>query len=166
MPVNRGDPLVCVGLEQLRGDDLLDGQDDAIAASDTDRGATVLDSLDGILDLEVTAVGREDRVGQVVACAYRRLCSFGSAGVPARLEKHGRTSRGRLTIVIVYVGKLQMTGKRDVEILLARLSWSFVVSTGLLVLELQATGELRVAAGAALVARAPLATEFVSSATF
>ena len=72
--IDGGDALVGVGLEQLRGDDLLDGQDDAVAATDADRGAAIFDGLDGVLDLEVAAVGREDRVGQVVACAYRRLC--------------------------------------------------------------------------------------------
>lgn len=73
MPIHRCDALVCVGLQQLGCDDLLDGQDDAIFAPNTDGCAAVFDRLDGVLDLEVPAVGGEDGVGKIVACSYRRL---------------------------------------------------------------------------------------------
>lgn len=73
MLVNRRDPLVGAGLQQLRGDDLLDGQHDAVLAADADRRAAVLYRLDGVLDLEIAAVGGEDGVGEIVACSYRRL---------------------------------------------------------------------------------------------
>lgn len=73
MSVDSGDALVGTGLRELGGHDLLDGQDDTILASDTDRGAAVLYSLDGIFDLEVAAVGGEDGVGEIVTRSYRRL---------------------------------------------------------------------------------------------
>jgi hypothetical protein len=73
MPVDGGDALVGVGLEQLGCDDLLDSQHDAVLAPDADGGAAVLDGLDGVLDLEVAPIGGEDGVGEVVARAYRRL---------------------------------------------------------------------------------------------
>jgi hypothetical protein len=78
MPVNSRNALVGVGLEQLGCDDLLDGQHDAVLAPDADRGAAVLDGLDGVLDLEIAAIGGEDGVGEVVARAYRRLRVGGS----------------------------------------------------------------------------------------
>lgn len=65
-----GNPLIGTGLEQLRGDDLLDGEDDAILAADADRRAAVLYGLYGVLDLEIAAVGGEDGVGEIVARAY------------------------------------------------------------------------------------------------
>lgn len=73
--VNRRDPLVGAGLQQLRGDDLLDGQHDAVLAADADRRAAALYRLDCVFDLEVAAVGGEDGVGEIVACSYRRLFS-------------------------------------------------------------------------------------------
>lgn len=74
MGVNGCDALVGTRFQQLRGDDLFDSKDDAILAPDTDGGTTILDSLDGVLDLEVAAVRREDGVEQVVTCADGRLC--------------------------------------------------------------------------------------------
>lgn len=71
--VNGSDALVGTGFQKLGGDDLFDGEDDAILAPDADGGTTVLDSLDGVLDLEVAAVGGEDGVEQVVTCADGRL---------------------------------------------------------------------------------------------
>jgi hypothetical protein len=73
VPIYRGNTLVGTLLEQLGGDDLLDGQNDALLAPDADRCAAILDRLDRVLNLEITAVGREDGVGKVVARAYRRL---------------------------------------------------------------------------------------------
>lgn len=73
MSVHRCDALVGAGLQQLGSYDLLDGQYDAILASDADGCAAVLDRLDGVLDLEVSAVGGKDGVGEIVACSYRRL---------------------------------------------------------------------------------------------
>lgn len=57
MSVNSSDALVGVWFPQLGGDDLLDGEDDALLATDADGCAAILDGLDGILDLEVAAVG-------------------------------------------------------------------------------------------------------------
>lgn len=71
--VDGGDALVCTSLPQLGGHDLLNGKDDAILAPDADGRATVLDGLDGVLDLEVAAIGGEDGVGEIVARAYGRL---------------------------------------------------------------------------------------------
>lgn len=73
MLVDGGDPLVGAGLQQLRGDDLLDGQHDAVLTADADRCAAVLHRLDCIFDLEVAAVRGEDGVGEIVARSYRRL---------------------------------------------------------------------------------------------
>jgi len=73
MPIHGSNALVGSRLEQLRCDDLLYGEHDAILAPDADRGAAVLDRLDGIFDLEVAAVGGEDGVCEIVTCSYRRL---------------------------------------------------------------------------------------------
>lgn len=96
MPIHRCDALVCVGLQQLRCDDLLDGQDDAIFAPNADGCAAVFDRLDGVLDLEVPAVGREDGVGEIVACAYRRL-----EGSPVSLWRGRRGTWSSLQLTIV-----------------------------------------------------------------
>jgi hypothetical protein len=63
-------PLVRAGLEQLAADELLQSEYDAILALDADRCATILYCLNRVFDLEVSTVGREDRVGQVVTCTY------------------------------------------------------------------------------------------------
>jgi len=77
MSINRRDALVGAMLEQLGCDHLLYSQDDAIFAADADRGAAVLDRLDGVFDLEVAAVGGEDGVCEIVARSYRRLLFAG-----------------------------------------------------------------------------------------
>jgi hypothetical protein len=51
-------------------DELLESEYDAILALNANRCATVLDRLDRVFDLEVSTIGGEDRVGQVVARAY------------------------------------------------------------------------------------------------
>jgi hypothetical protein len=71
--VDGGDALVRTSLPQFGGYDLLNGKNDAILAPDADGRATVLDGLDGVLDLEVAAIGGEDGVGKIVARAYGRL---------------------------------------------------------------------------------------------
>ena len=73
MSVYSRDPLVASALEEFGSDDFFHGQDNAVSAADADAGAAILDGLDGVLDLEVAAVGGEDGVGEVVACAYGRL---------------------------------------------------------------------------------------------
>lgn len=73
MPIDRRDALVGPMLEQLGCDHLLYSQHDAIFAADADRGAAILDRLDGVFDLEVAAVGGEDGVCEIVARSYRRL---------------------------------------------------------------------------------------------
>jgi hypothetical protein len=68
--VDGRDALVGVLLQQLGGDEIFEGEHDAVAAADPDRRAPVLDRLDGVFDLEVAAVGAEDAVREVVAGAY------------------------------------------------------------------------------------------------
>lgn len=60
MCVNGADSLVGAGLQQLGCDHLLDGEDDAILASDTNGRAAILNSLDCIFYLKVAAIRRED----------------------------------------------------------------------------------------------------------
>lgn len=73
VPVNCCDTLVCASLQQFGCDDLLDRQNDAVLAPNADRCAAILNCLHGIFDLEVAAVGREDGIGEIVTCSYRRL---------------------------------------------------------------------------------------------
>lgn len=49
--VHRSYPLVRLGLQQLAADELLERQNHAVFALDTDRCATVLYRLDRIFDL-------------------------------------------------------------------------------------------------------------------
>lgn len=51
MAIHCRNSLIGSGLQELAGDDLLDSQHDAILASNADRRASVLDSLDGVLHL-------------------------------------------------------------------------------------------------------------------
>lgn len=60
MAVDGSDSLVGAGLQELGSDDLFDGEDDAVLAADADGGTAILDGLDGVLNLEVAAVGGED----------------------------------------------------------------------------------------------------------
>jgi hypothetical protein len=94
MPINRCDPLVGAGLQQLGCHHLLHREHDAILASYADGCAAILHCLYRIFDLEVSAVGREDGVGQVVASSYRRL----KESVSVKLHCGGRVqSWGLLT---------------------------------------------------------------------
>jgi hypothetical protein len=68
-------PLVGVLFEEFAGDELFEREHDAVLAPDANGCAAVLDRFYGILDLEVAAIGGEDGVGEIVACAYRRLCA-------------------------------------------------------------------------------------------
>jgi hypothetical protein len=70
MSVNGCNAFVRSRFEQLAGDNLLHSQHDAIFTSDANRRSTILDRLHRIFDLEVPAIGREDRVRQVVTCTY------------------------------------------------------------------------------------------------
>lgn len=70
IPVNSGNALVGVLLHKFACDELLHCQNNAILASNADRGTAVLYSLSGVLDLEVAAIGGEDGVGKIVAGAY------------------------------------------------------------------------------------------------
>lgn len=70
MPINGCNAFVRSGLQQFATDDLLDCQDDTIFTSDPNRGSAILYCLDCIFDLEVSAIGGEDRVRQVVARTY------------------------------------------------------------------------------------------------
>lgn len=71
--VDRGDALVRTRFQQLRGNDLLDGEDNAVLAPDADGCAAILDCLDCVFDLEVAAVGREDGVEEIVTRSDGRL---------------------------------------------------------------------------------------------
>lgn len=73
MGVDSSDALVGARFQQLGGYDLLDGEDDAVLGANADGGASILDGLDCIFDLEVSAVGGEDGVEQVVTRSYGRL---------------------------------------------------------------------------------------------
>lgn len=77
MSIDGGDAFVGFWLQQLGCDELLDGEDDAVLAADADGGAAILDSLDGIFDLEVAAVGGEDGVLEIVTRPYRGLEASG-----------------------------------------------------------------------------------------
>jgi hypothetical protein len=47
------------GLEEGRGDALLDAEDDTLGGSDADSGGAELDGLEGVFDLEEAAFGGE-----------------------------------------------------------------------------------------------------------
>jgi hypothetical protein len=79
--VNGSNALVGTRFQQLGADHLLDGKDDAILGTDADGGATVLDRLDRIFDLEVSTIGGEDGVEQIVARAYGRLRAVSATSV-------------------------------------------------------------------------------------
>lgn len=70
MLVHRGNSLVGTGLQQLGCDDLLDCQNNTVLGADTDGGAAILHCLYCVLDLEVSTIGREDGVGEIVSRAY------------------------------------------------------------------------------------------------
>ena len=70
MSVNGRNAFVGSWLEQLAGDDLLDCQHNAIFTPDANRGSAILHCLYRIFDLEVPAIGGEDRVRQIVARTY------------------------------------------------------------------------------------------------
>jgi hypothetical protein len=57
VPIHCCNPFVCIGFEEFRGDDLLDCQDHAVFAPDAYCCPSILDGLDCILDLKVSAVG-------------------------------------------------------------------------------------------------------------
>lgn len=73
IPVDCSYPFVRVLLEQFAGDELLEGEHNAILTPYTNCRATILYRLHCIFDLEVAAVGREDGVGEIVARTYRGL---------------------------------------------------------------------------------------------
>lgn len=66
-------PLIGILLEQSACHELLERQHNAILAADSNRGAAVLNGLDCVFYLEVSAIGGEDGVGKIVARSYRRL---------------------------------------------------------------------------------------------
>ena len=74
--IDRCYPLVCAGLQELGGDDLFAGENDAVSRSDTDAGAAVLHRFNGVFDLKVASIGGEDGVGEVIAGADRGLGIF------------------------------------------------------------------------------------------
>ncbi len=71
--INGTDALVGASLGQLRRNHLFNGQDDTLVAADADGCAAILYRLDGVFDLEVAAIGREDGVEQIVPGSYRGL---------------------------------------------------------------------------------------------
>lgn len=66
-------PLVRIFLEQSACHELLERQHNAILAANSNCGAAVLNGLDCVFYLEVSAIGGEDGVGKIVARSYRRL---------------------------------------------------------------------------------------------
>lgn len=57
MPVNCCYPLVRTGLQELGGDEFLNGQDDSILASNSDSRASILNGFDGVFDLVSNRIG-------------------------------------------------------------------------------------------------------------
>lgn len=94
MPVNGRNAFVCSWFEQFAGDDLLDCQHDAIFTPDANRSPTVLYCLHCILDLEVPAIWREDRVRQIVARTYRRLAKWSAFEMPGLQRYHACIASG------------------------------------------------------------------------
>ena len=88
VPVDVEDPLVGVGLVQLRLDDLFYGEDDAVLAPQRHRRPGVVDRLASVVDLEDAAVGGELRRVEVVTGADRRhlaaVVLLGGAGAVVR----------------------------------------------------------------------------------
>ncbi len=70
VPVHGRYSIVRAGLEEFATEELLDCENDTVFAPDAHCRASIFYRLDGILDLEVPAVGREDGIGQIVAGAY------------------------------------------------------------------------------------------------
>lgn len=70
MSVNSRYPLVRIFLQQLAGDQLLQRKHHAVLAPYANRRAAVLNCLHCVFDLEVASIGREDRVGKIIASAY------------------------------------------------------------------------------------------------
>ena len=70
--VDAEDPLVGVGLVQLRLDDLLDSEDDSVLAPQRHRRPRVVHGLPRVVDLEDAAVGGELRGVEIVPGADRR----------------------------------------------------------------------------------------------
>jgi len=86
MSIDSSNAFVCTGFEQFASDELLDCEDDAIFASYTNRGASILYCLDCILDLEVSAIRGEHGVCEIVACTYGRLCCLVSKVISEVVE--------------------------------------------------------------------------------
>ena len=80
MSIDRCNTLVGSWFQQLAGNDLLHGKHDPIFTSDTNRGPSVLYRLDRVFDLEVSSIGREDGIREIVTCTYRSLRR--SASIP------------------------------------------------------------------------------------
>ena len=70
VPIHCCNTLVGVWFEEFRRYDLLDCQHHSVFTPDAYRCPAILDRFDRILDLKVSTVGREDRVGQIVSCTY------------------------------------------------------------------------------------------------
>jgi hypothetical protein len=69
MTIDRRDSLVGARLEELARDYLFHCQDHAVLASNTDSCSSILDSLHSVFNLEIPAIWREDRVGEIVSRA-------------------------------------------------------------------------------------------------
>ena len=70
IPIHSSYPLIRIFLEQFACDELFQSKNDPIFTSYADGCAAVFYRFHGVLDLEVAAIGGEDGVGEVVACAY------------------------------------------------------------------------------------------------
>ena len=93
--VDAEDPLVGVGLVQLRLDDLLDSEDDAVLAPQRHRRPGVVYGLPRVVDLEDAAVGGELRGVEIVPGADRRhlarvLLLLGGGGAVVRRNESAK----------------------------------------------------------------------------
>jgi len=73
MSIDCCDAFVGSRLQEFTGNDLLNCEYHTIFTSNTDRSSPIFYCLHGIFNLEISAVGREDRVAKIVTCTYGRL---------------------------------------------------------------------------------------------
>jgi len=73
VPIHCSYSLVCIGFEEFGGYDLFYRENDTMLGADADAGTAVFDRFNCIFDLEVAAVGRKDRIGEIVTGPNRRL---------------------------------------------------------------------------------------------
>jgi hypothetical protein len=71
--IHRSYSFVRIRFKEFGGYDLFYSEDDAMLGADANTGPAVFDCFNGVFDLEVAAVGRKDRIGEIVASPDRGL---------------------------------------------------------------------------------------------